>query len=428
MHRSQRDPRAADPDAPQRVLAPAELGQQKGTSERASQSTRAWLEEQDLGGFDELAAAASANAANAAAGRAGGGAGFSDMRVGEDDDYDYGQHLREIRPDGLFIARVDEAEGGGGGGGALGRRGGPGSVVSVAHSAASRVSRLSRASIQLRSVAEVGDAFESAEELAFGVGGAENDMNQLVQEEEEAAARDNLDDELWTALHAEEELLVDGLPIDDDFVLHADRPTELLPAAKRAKKKKAAAAAGRGQEATVDEEEGEGDGAFEQAASAPGHKPPPAAKRVNPFKEMFPSDESDDDEDDDAPRAAPRGGKGGGDGGGRAAAAAPKAAAAPSKPNPFKEMFPSDSDDDDDDDDDAAAVLAMMKGMEGVHMGGRKAGGRGKAAAAAADDGGGESDDDDDGFSTTTGGGRADASRGEGRLLDERFDKLLEAE
>ena len=55
MHRSQRDPRAADPDAPQRVLAPAELGQQKGTSERASQSTRAWLEEQDLGGFDELA-------------------------------------------------------------------------------------------------------------------------------------------------------------------------------------------------------------------------------------------------------------------------------------------------------------------------------------------------------------------------------------
>ena len=36
VHRSQRDPRSADPEAPQRVLAPADLGQRKGTSVRIS--------------------------------------------------------------------------------------------------------------------------------------------------------------------------------------------------------------------------------------------------------------------------------------------------------------------------------------------------------------------------------------------------------
>ena len=98
-----------------------------------------------------------------------------------EDGYDYGQHLREIRPDGLFIPR-----------GSTTAERGPGSVVSHAHSASShvsrvsRVSRLSRASIQLRSVAEMEDAFESAEELAFGVGGALNDMNEAAHDDDEA--------------------------------------------------------------------------------------------------------------------------------------------------------------------------------------------------------------------------------------------------
>ena len=44
VHRSQRDPKAADPEAPQRVLIPGELGQRKGTSQIDSiASSRAWL-------------------------------------------------------------------------------------------------------------------------------------------------------------------------------------------------------------------------------------------------------------------------------------------------------------------------------------------------------------------------------------------------
>ena len=47
VHRSQRDPKSADPNAPQRVLAPLpETGNQARKSVRGSQSTRAVLEEQ----------------------------------------------------------------------------------------------------------------------------------------------------------------------------------------------------------------------------------------------------------------------------------------------------------------------------------------------------------------------------------------------
>ena len=86
VHRSQRDPRAADPDAPQRVLLPAETGQRKGASQAASQSTRAWLEEQDLGGFDAEIADPSMSASGADE--------FDDLRFGPGDDYDYAQHAR----------------------------------------------------------------------------------------------------------------------------------------------------------------------------------------------------------------------------------------------------------------------------------------------------------------------------------------------
>ena len=54
VHRSQRDPKAADPEAPQRVLAALpETGNQARKSVRGTQSTRAILQEQDLEGFDE---------------------------------------------------------------------------------------------------------------------------------------------------------------------------------------------------------------------------------------------------------------------------------------------------------------------------------------------------------------------------------------
>ena len=95
MHRSQRDPLSADPEAPQRVLAPAEIGQRKGTSQAASQSTRAWLEEQDLGGF-EVSGSSSSGVVKTE--------DFSDLGFGEDG-YDYGQHLRSIKSDGLFMLR-----------------------------------------------------------------------------------------------------------------------------------------------------------------------------------------------------------------------------------------------------------------------------------------------------------------------------------
>lgn len=157
VHRSQRDPKSADPDAPQRVLAPSEVGQRKGTSDRASQSTRAWLEEQDLGGFETEVPSAQPQSAE----------DFADLGFGEDG-YNYSQHLRTIKTDGLFIPAV------GASGSAAAQRG-PASVASAAQSTTSRASRLSRASLTLRGVPE--EALESAEELPYGVGGAHNEMN-----------------------------------------------------------------------------------------------------------------------------------------------------------------------------------------------------------------------------------------------------------
>jgi len=48
VHRSQRDPLAADGSKPQRVLVPGEVSANQGRAawERASQSTRAWASEQ----------------------------------------------------------------------------------------------------------------------------------------------------------------------------------------------------------------------------------------------------------------------------------------------------------------------------------------------------------------------------------------------
>ena len=322
------------------MLAPAELGQRKGTSDRASQSTRAWLEEQDLGGFDEASAPPPPTSKE----------NFVDM--GLDDDYDYGQHLREIRPDGLFIPRVD---------GAAPR--GPGSVVSHAVSASSRVSRLSRASIQLRGVSDVADAFESAEELAYSVGGAHNESNVLAEEDADAKAA--LDADLWAALHQDDTILEDeeeeeGFEeLNDDFVLQADRPTELIadPVMRKKTRRRAAAADADAADDEADaeeEEEGEegggsdggGRGQAEDVATGKGASAPTPVKRVNPFKEMFPSDSEGDD-------------------------------------------------DDDDDDDDAAEVLRQMRQVS-VHGGGRR----------------------------QPGGGDARPER----LLDARFDKLLSAE
>ena len=324
VHRSQRDPLAADPEAPQRVLQPAETGQRRGGSQAASQvSSRAWLAEQDLGGFEisDPSAAAGTGAGPSS------GEDFSDLGFGNDG-YDYGQHLREIRSDGLFIARDPNAA-------PVPRD--ARSVVSHASrvSTGTRASRLSKASIQLRGVAS--DAFESAEELAYGVGGALNEMNAVVEENDEAAVRAEMDPDLWDALHGGSD---DGGgsddpgEIDDDFVLQADRPTELLAVPEEMRRKKkgrrgraaaddadAPAAAddadadsggeGDGEEDEYDEDDEDevvdldaGEGAEDAAA---------ARKRTNPFYELFgPSDEDEDDEDDAAARPAPPRRKGGG--------------------------------------------------------------------------------------------------------------------
>ena len=177
VHRSQRDPKAADPEAPQRVLIPGELKKNgRGTSERGSQvSSRAWLEEQDLGGFEISPEAEAAALAEAEAMR--NPDEFADLGFSEDG-YDYGQHLRAIKSDGLFIRALPldkdgnmPARGSGSGSGSIaGMPKGPGSVAGM--SSFSRSSRLSKASIQLRAVSE--DAFESAEELNYAVGGALN--------------------------------------------------------------------------------------------------------------------------------------------------------------------------------------------------------------------------------------------------------------
>lgn len=124
VHRSQRDPKVADPEAPQRVLKPLEG--RRGASEKASQSTRAWLEEQDLGGFDEIAAAAAAAAGQVEASPSAARESNSDMGLPEDG-YNYLQHLR-VMGAGTFIAAPE----------------------SVASQARSNLSRLSRLSVRSR--------------------------------------------------------------------------------------------------------------------------------------------------------------------------------------------------------------------------------------------------------------------------------------
>ena len=98
VHRSQRDPKAADPEAPQRVLAALpETGNQARKSVRGTQSTRAILQEQDLDGFDE----AVDDPTEAAAIHALDGLTELGLPAG----YDYDQHMRPIgQMGGQFIA------------------------------------------------------------------------------------------------------------------------------------------------------------------------------------------------------------------------------------------------------------------------------------------------------------------------------------
>ena len=395
VHRSQRDPKAADADAPQRVLAPAEIGQRKGASERGSQSTRAWLEEQDLGGFDEASEVPPPTTQQRE--------DYADLGFGQDG-YDYGQHLREIKEDGVFIPRAD-----------LVAPRGPGSVASQALSSASRASRLSRASVLLRGTSGVEDVFESAEEVDHGMGGALNGMNVLSREEEEAKAKEEMDPDLWAALHEDETILEgeegeegeeDPGEIDDDFVLQADRPTEFVENRMIRKKNRAARTAGG---AAVDgsdgddedggeegEEEGEevlestaaGGGGGVGGASGAEVEGAAAKKKINPFKELFPSD-SEGEEEVETSQV--------------------KSSPVKKKINPFKELFPSDSEGEEEEGDGDKADGGLSRGIMGVRVSGR--GGRGRPV-------------EEDSESVTGGGGGS----GGGRLLDERFEKLLERE
>ena len=208
VHRSQRDPKVADPEAPQRVLQPVE---RRGTSERASQSTRAWLEEQDLGGFEEAepsVAAGNSTEAN------------SDLGMPEDG-YNYAQHMRAI-DESRFVAAVP-------------------SVASQTRSAVS--SQMSRLSMRSRAQSFVlrgmpSEAFETPEELELGAGGAYNDMNAVQEEEDGAYLEDEMDEDLWAALHDEEEEDNSAGEIDDDFVMQAERETELVLDPVRPKKRR----------------------------------------------------------------------------------------------------------------------------------------------------------------------------------------------
>ena len=228
VHRSQRDPRTADPEAAQRVLTAAEISANlRGASDRDTQASRAWAAEQDLVGFEEAGATANA--------------GSSDMQVGGDEDYDYGQHLR-VMGGGTFIPRE-------------GLR--APSEASAALSHVSRAPRVSRqAELRLRS--EAGEAFASTDELAIGVGGVLSADSAAVEEEEAYAQDEDMDDELWAALHDEE--FEDTLEeLDDGFVLQANAPreTELVAAPARPRR-------GQPVEAPISEEgegeEGAGDG------------------------------------------------------------------------------------------------------------------------------------------------------------------------
>lgn len=277
VHRSQRDPKIADPEAPQRVLQPIE--RRGGASERASQSTRAWLEEQDLGGFE------APDAAPDAAGAAG--EDNSDLGMPHDG-YNYGQHLRAMAGDGTFVSA-------------------PPSVVSQARSHSSQLSKLSQKSrtqgFVLRGMP--GEAFETEEELAIGVGGAYNDMNVVQEEEDGAYLEDEMEPDLWAALHDEEDDDGEFGEIDEDFILQAGRETELVMDPVQLKKSK------RPTEGEGEEREGRGAGETSaQGASAAARKAGGLAALMGWSDDEdddngdggVGSDDDDDNDDDELPR------------------------------------------------------------------------------------------------------------------------------
>ena len=450
VHRSQRDPKVADPEAPQRVLAAAELGQRKGKSQADSlASSRAWAAEQDLAGFEGVAGS-SAVARDE----------IADLGMPEDG-YDYAQHLRAMGG-GTFISKDGLPAGGAG---TAARSGG-----SVAMSSASRTSRFTSASLKLRGVAE--EVFESVEELPYGVGGAHNEMNVVYGEDEEEYAEEDMDPELWAALHPdgaiergpqiigdpklrnqwvegeeesdeeeggaaaaavaaaaaaaaaagkereeeekEEEEEEEGEEeegggdesdddqtgweeLNDDFVLQADRATELVADAPRRKKGKAKLGD------VEEEEEEEGEEGDERRKDGDG-KGYTYAEFVS-----FYGDEADamwqyaaEMELRDMLQAAEM--KAGGN---AHEAAAPAAASSrPAGRNPFAE---SDDDDDDDDDDEEEE--------EGGRFG---------------DASEGSSEEDEEGRARARRrGGRPEAGRvdrREERLLDDRFARLMDEE
>jgi len=215
VHRSQRDPKAADPEAPQRVLAALpETGNQARKSVRGTQSTRAILQEQDLDGFDE----AVDDPAEAAAIHALDGMTELGLPAG----YDYDQHMRPIgQMGGQFIAA-------------------PASVASLARSARSRLSqgtrhtamtqasaRSKRGELMLRE--DMPGAFASVEEEedvgVSGAGGlmeAEREEELVAAEEAEAA----LEEDVWALMKAPwDEDAMSEAGMDDDFVLKARLPS-----------------------------------------------------------------------------------------------------------------------------------------------------------------------------------------------------------
>ena len=250
VHRSQRDPKAADPEAPQRVLIPGELGQRKGTSQIDSMaSSRAWLEEQDLAGFD-------ADPEDAAAGPSD---DFADMAVGTgDESYNYGQHLRTIKSDGLFIRALPLEDG----------------VWSSHVAGASALFSRRVSPVHPSSCGRFRRMSSNRPTMDHSVTGLLSDQNVVNAEDEAERIKQEMDPELWDALHWDEdaeaekrgmELDEDGRggyeEIDDDFVLQATRGTELIGIPERRKKgKKAPVARAGGLADWLPEATGEGDG------------------------------------------------------------------------------------------------------------------------------------------------------------------------
>mmetsp|Transcript_45304 Transcript_45304/g.105797 ORF Transcript_45304/g.105797 Transcript_45304/m.105797 type:complete len:537 (-) Transcript_45304:622-2232(-) len=164
-----------------------------------SQSTRAWMAEQDLRGFEEAGVGAAPRSSATTP-------HDDDLSLG--DGYNYSQHLREMGG-GTFIPVA--------GAHALG-------AASAAPSPLTRASQLG--AIQLR---ESGDAYEGE---AFASGGEASGGGADDAAEPAAEA---MDDDLLAALYEGEGEGEGFEELNDDFVLQASRGTELLfqPARKR---------------------------------------------------------------------------------------------------------------------------------------------------------------------------------------------------